>query len=170
MTDLLYFDDVQPGDVWKSPARTITETDVVNFAGLSGDYTSLHVDHHYASETPFRRPIAHGLLGLSLLAGLSSRCPNMATLALVRLGEWQFLKPIYFGDTVHAVTEILEMRPRGRRRGTIVWSRRLVNQDDVTVQSGTIETLVEVAAARRQPAEGPRNRPSAIPHPDTRAA
>ena len=170
MTDLLYFDDVQQGDIWKSPARTITETDVVNFAGLTGDFTALHVDHQYASETPFRRPIAHGLLGLSMLAGLSSRCPNMSTLALVNVGEWKFLKPIYFGDTVHALTEIIEKRPHGRRRGAIVWSRRLINQDDVTVQAGTIETLVEVAPASRQPVDKPQAKPHTIPHPNTRAA
>jgi acyl dehydratase len=167
---LLYFDQVQAGDVWKSPARTVTETDVVNFAGLTGDFTPLHVDHEFARQTPFRRPIAHGLLGLSLLAGLSSRCPHMATLALVNVGEWKFLKPIYFGDTVHAVTEIIEKRAHGRRRGAIVWNRRLVNQDDQTVQAGLIETLVEVAPASRRAAEKPRSTPATLPHPGTRAA
>jgi acyl dehydratase len=170
MTDLLYFDDVQAGDVWKSPARTVTETDVVNFAGLTGDFTALHVDHEYARQTPFRRPVAHGLLGLSLLAGLSSRCPHMATLALVNLGEWKFLKPIFFGDTVHAVTEIIEKRSHGRRRGAIVWSRRLVNQDDLTVQSGVIETLVEVASAGQRSADRAHSERSTMRHPGTRAA
>ena len=170
MKDQLYFDDVQQGDVWKSPARTVTETDVVNFAGLTGDFTALHVDHQYASETPFRRPIAHGLLGLSMMAGLSSRCPNMATLALVNLGEWKFLKPIYFGDTVHVLTEIIEKRPHGRRRGAIVWSRRLINQDALTVQAGLIETLVEVTPASQQPVDKPQVKLSTAHPPNSRAA
>ena len=74
-----WFEDVSPGDCWRSSARTITETDVVNFAGLTGDFNPLHVDHHFARSTPFGRPIAHGLLGLSLLAGLGSTSRALAT-------------------------------------------------------------------------------------------
>ena len=57
---------------WKSSGRTVTETDVVMFAGLTGDYNPLHIDHEYVKDTPFRRPIAHGLLGVSLVAGLGN--------------------------------------------------------------------------------------------------
>jgi acyl dehydratase len=145
MYDLLHYDDVEVGDVFTTTARTVTETDVVNFAGMTGDYTPLHVDHQYARNTPFRQPIAHGLLGLSLLAGMSSRCPNMATSALVSVREWKFLKPIYFGDTLHVKTEVIEKRQHGRRRGEVIWHRELINQDGQVVQSGVFETLVDVA-------------------------
>lgn len=170
MNELLYFDDLEVGQVFHSLGRTVTETDVVNFAGLTGDYTSLHVDHAYAANTPFRKPIAHGLLGLSMLAGLSSRCPSVATAAFVSVREWKFQRPIFFGDTVHAVTEVLEKRQHGRRRGEIIWSRQLVNQDGQVVQSGIFETLVDIAqpAERNKPRE--TETPATIPHPMKKAA
>lgn len=144
----LFFDDVQAGDRWTSPGRTITETDLVNFAGLTGDYDPLHVDHEYARQTPFGRRIAHGLFGLSLVAGLGSHSPWMRTAAFVRIVEWKFQKPMHIGDTVHVETEIVEkQRSKGRRRGSIIWRRSLVNQAGETVQIGTTETLVQIRVA-----------------------
>src|SRR5262245_41641888 len=93
----LYFDQIQVGDTWESPARTVTEADVVNFAGLTGDYNPLHVDHEFARGTPFGKPLAHGLLGLSLVAGLGSHSPWMRTVAFVRIREWNFIKPVFIG-------------------------------------------------------------------------
>ncbi|MBI1900096.1 MAG: dehydratase [Planctomycetia bacterium] len=138
----LHFDDVEIGDRWISPARTVTETDVGHFAELTGDFTPLHVDADFARQTPFGRPIAHGLLGLSLMAGLSSGCPRMQTAAFLGIRDWQFLRPIFFGDTVHVETEIVSKQASGRRRGRILWRRRLVNQDGEVVQQGELETLV----------------------------
>ena len=143
----LYFDDVVVGDVWQSPARTVTEADVVNFAGMTGDYNALHVDHEFARKTPFRKPIAHGLLGLSLGAGLGSHSPWMRTVALVRIVDWRFIKPIYIGDTIHVQTEVMAKEPKGRRRGMIVWKRQLLNQAGVVLQEGNNETLVEIRRA-----------------------
>jgi len=145
MQDVLHYDDLQPGDEWVSRARTITETDVVNFAALTGDYDPLHVDHEFARNTPFRQPIAHGLLGLSMMAGLSSGFPAVKTDAFVQLSEWRFVKPIFFGDTVHVVTSVTSKQPTGRRRGKVLWKRQLVNQHDEVVQEGVLETLVAVA-------------------------
>jgi 3-hydroxybutyryl-CoA dehydratase len=139
-----FFDNVQIGDRWISPARTITETDVVNFAGLTGDYDPLHVDHEHARNTPFGRPIAHGLLGMSLVAGLGSHSPWMRTAAFVRIIDWKFLKPIYIGDTVHVETEVVGKQDNPRRRGSITWVRRLVNHEGDIVQEGVTETLVLV--------------------------
>lgn len=144
----LSFDDVQVGDRWISLGRTITETDLVNFAGLTGDYDPLHVDHEFARLTPFGRRIAHGLLGLSLVAGLGSHSPWMQTAAFLRIVEWKFQKPMFIGDTVHVETEVVEkQRSKGRRRGTIVWQRSLVNQAGEIVQTGTTETLVQIRTA-----------------------
>src|SRR5262245_26724200 len=143
----LYYNDVVVGETWESPARTVTEADIVNFAGMTGDYNPLHVDHEFVKNTPFGRPIAHGLLGLSWVAGLGSFSPCMRTAAFVRICDWRFLKPIFVGDTVHVRTEILAKEIRGRgRRGLVTWKRQLVNQRGVVVQEGTTETLVEVRA------------------------
>ncbi len=144
MTEALFYEDLNTGDRWTSRARTITESDVVNFAGLTGDFDPLHVDHEFAKQTPFGKPIAHGLLGLSFLAGLASQCPTVHTMAFSSLRDWQFLAPIYIGDTVHAVTEVVDKLPTGRRSGKITWNRQLVNQDEQVIQSGVFETLVAV--------------------------
>ena len=76
----LYMDDVDAGQTWSSPARTITEADIVNFAGISGDFNPIHVDHEYARSTPFAKPIAHGLLVVSIASGLSLNSPPVRTL------------------------------------------------------------------------------------------
>jgi len=168
MNDTLHYDDIEVGDVFTSSGRTVTETDVVNFAGMTGDFTPLHVDHAYARNTPFRKPIAHGLLGLSLLAGLSSRCPNMATAAFISVRDWRFLKPIYFGDTLHVKTEVIEKRQHGRRRGEVIWHRELINQEGQIVQSGIFETLVE--AAKGQPKVPAAGELVTVPHPVAKTA
>lgn len=142
MSDALHLEDLQVGRSWKSPARTLTETDIVSFAGMTGDYDPLHVDREFAAETPYGKPIAHGLLGLSLMAGLSSTCPRVRTMALVRVDQWMFHRPIFIGDTLHVITEVESITPRGRRSGEVVWNRKLVNQRGEVVQSGRISTLV----------------------------
>ncbi len=144
MSQPLYFDELHVSDHWESRARTITEADVVNFACMTGDFDPLHVDHEFARQTPFRKPIAHGLLGLSWMAGLSTTAPYVKTAAFVAIREWRFLQPAYIGDTVHVVTEVVELIPKGRRRGQVVWRRKLVNQSGVVLQEGLLDTLVEV--------------------------
>lgn len=142
MSDALHLEDLEVGRTWKSPARTLTETDIISFAGMTGDYDPLHVDREFAAETPYGKPIAHGLLGLSLMAGLSSTCPRVRTMALVRVDQWMFHRPIFIGDTLHVVTEVESITPRGRRSGEVVWFRKLINQRGECVQSGRISTLV----------------------------
>jgi acyl dehydratase len=151
MTGPLHFEDLAVGDRWISLGRTVTETDIVNFAGLSGDYNPLHVDHEYARQTPFGKPIAHGLLGLSLVAGLASQCPAVRTIAFLKIESWEFHKPIYIGDTLHAETEVIGKAANGRRTGYVTWRRRLVNQAGDIVQSGIFQTLVSVARVQREP-------------------
>lgn len=140
------FDDIKQGDVFHSPARTITETDVVMFAGMTGDMNPLHVDHEFARNSPFGKPIAHGLLGLSLVAGLGCYSPWMQTAAFLGISEWKFLKPIFVGDTVRVRTEVISATPKGRRHGQIAWRRSLVNQSGEIVQEGTFETLVKAGS------------------------
>jgi acyl dehydratase len=149
MNDALFFDDVEIGNHWRSPARTIRKADVVDFAELTGDDNPLHLDEDFARRTPFQRPIAHGLLGMSIVAGLGSRSPLMHTAAFTRILEWRFLRPIYIGDTVHVETEVIDKRATGRRRGMVTWRRQLVNQDNQVVQEGTAETLVMMNSAAR---------------------
>jgi acyl dehydratase len=140
----LYFDDVEIGQQWESLGRTVTETDVVNFAGLSGDFNPIHIDHEFARTTPFRRPIAHGLLVVSMASGLALNCPPMRTLAVLSLREWQFKEPVFIGDTLHVLTRVLDKEARSRgRRGVVTWQRQVLNQEGKVVQEGISITLVE---------------------------
>jgi acyl dehydratase len=146
----LFFDDVEVGQEWVSPRRTVTETDIVNFAGLSGDFSAIHVDHEFARSTPFHRPIAHGLLGFAIGSGLGLNAPPMRTLAFMAIRDWQFKGAIFAGDTVCLRTRVLEKEVRARgRRGVIVWQRTLVNQEDKVVQEGVTVTLVQGRAGEK---------------------
>jgi 3-hydroxybutyryl-CoA dehydratase len=146
------FDDLVVGDEWETARRTVTETDVVLFAGLSGDFNPLHVDHFSSRSGPFGRPVAHGLLGMSIATGLVSQTARIDTMALLAILEWRFLLPIAFGDTIHVVStvESLEAHASGRR-GVVTWRRQVLNQDRLVVQEGRTQTLVRA----RSPAESP---------------
>src|SRR6516164_4721881 len=144
----LYFDDVEVGQEWESQGRTITEADIVNFAGLSGDFNPIHMDHVFAKTTPFRQPIAHGLLVFSIGTGLGVAAPPMRTLAVLEIREWHFRNPTFIGDTVHVRSIVLskEVRSRGRR-AAISWRREILNQENRLVQEGVTLTLVQGRAA-----------------------
>jgi acyl dehydratase len=147
--DVLAFDDLIIGDEWETPGRTVTESDAVFFAGISGDYNPLHCNHSVADKGPFGRPVAHGLLGLAIATGLLSTAPRIDTLAFLSILEWRFLLPIAFGDTISVLSrvEALEAQARGRR-GIVTWHRRIHNQDGRVVQEGKTQTLVK---ARTRP-------------------
>lgn len=141
---VLGYDDLAVGDEWESASRTVTQADVSTFAGLSGDFNALHMDHAWATaEGPFGKPVAHGLLGLALASGLASTAPRMDTLAFLAVLEWKFLLPIAFGDTVRVVSTVESIEPQSRgRRAVVTWRRRLLNQEDRVVQDGRTQTLV----------------------------
>src|SRR5262245_6927019 len=81
----LFFDDIEVGQTWESQGRTVTEADIVNFSGISGDFNPIHVDHEFAKTTPFRKPIAHGMLVLSMGTGLATAHPPMRTIAFLAI-------------------------------------------------------------------------------------
>jgi acyl dehydratase len=155
----LYFDDVAVGQEWESLARTLTEADIMNFAGVSGDFNPIHVDHEFAKTTLFHRPVAHGLLVLSISSGLGLYMPAMRTLAFLSIREWQFKGPVYIGDTIRLRSKVLQKEARSRgRRGVVTWQRQIVNQEGKIVQEGITQTLVEgrgTAETPETPAENP---------------
>jgi acyl dehydratase len=151
----LYFDDLELGQEWLSPSRTITETDIVTFAGFSGDYNPMHVDHEYAKTTPFRRPIAHGFGVFSIASGLGVQVPPVRTVALLAVQSWKFLNPVFAGDTITVKTRVAQKTVRGRgRRGEVVWYRAIYNQDGKVVQEGEVVTLVECRPVARPTENG----------------
>ena len=138
-----YFDDIQVGEEYESPGRTVTEADIVLFAGLSGDYNVLHTDAEFMKQSIFGERIAHGLLGLSIQAGLFTRATQAyATLAFVGL-RWKFKGPIKIGDTLHARARIVAKKDADEPGwGVVTMARQVLNQRGELVQEGETEHLV----------------------------
>jgi acyl dehydratase len=143
-----YFEDLQVGDTDRTGGRTITEADIVNFAGLSGDFNPIHMDESHASRTVFKQRIAHGLLVLSVASGLFTQSemnlsikPNVMALMDIK---WRFLKPVFIGDTVHIEIEITEKKETSKDdRGIIVTKRTVVNQNGDEVQQGEVMMMIK---------------------------
>lgn len=137
----LYWDDLQVGDEAVSPGRTVTEADLVAFAGLSGDYNQLHVDAVYAEGRGFGRRVVHGLLGQAIGSGLFTRTwLGVATqkhmVAMTEI-QWHFRAPIFIGDTLHTEVRVVELRPTSKpERGLVRLERKVRNQDGVVAQEG----------------------------------
>ena len=144
---MLYFEDLEVGHRWESARHTVTEADIVLFAGLSGDFNPLHTDEEFAKTTIFGKRIAHGLLGLSISTGLAASEPPWLVMAFMGL-DWRFTKPIFIGDTIHYVSEITRKREGNKPdRGIVMLDRKLLNQRDETVQEGTFTLLVKQRAS-----------------------
>lgn len=141
----LYFEEFETGMRITSPGRTVTESDIVNFAGLSGDYQQIHTDEEYSRNSPFGQRVAHGLLGLAIASGLGTRTGLLegTVMAFREIEEWKFVKPIRIGDTVHVVMEVIETKPMPRvGGGTVVLKVELKNQNDETTMKGNWTVLV----------------------------
>ncbi len=146
----LYAEDLAVGDVWLTETREITDGDVQAFADLTGDHTPLHGDQGSAS--PYGKPIAHGLLGLSVLAGLGTNYPTASTLAFVSVEDWRFVAPVFFGDRVQGRNEIVQIEPHGRRAVKVRWLRQLLDETGRVTQEGYFVTLVgSKARGRKKP-------------------
>jgi acyl dehydratase len=143
-----YYEEIEVGEEYESPGRTVTETDIVLFAGLSGDYNVLHTDAEFMKSSIFGERIAHGLLGLAIQSGLFSRATlAYATVAFVGL-RWKFKAPIKIGDTVRLRARVLAKRDGDKPdRGLITLERTVVNQRDEIVQEGETDVLVEKRGA-----------------------
>jgi acyl dehydratase len=133
------------GRQWVTQRRTITESDVSTFAGLSGDFNPLHVDETFAAQGPFGRRVVHGLLVLSIATGLRQQSGVFygVVRAFAELKSWRFLKPVFMGDTIMVVTTVMEARPTSKPGQGIVEQRvDVVNQDGDIVQSGIFVTMI----------------------------
>ena len=126
----LYFEDFEIGAINKSRGRTVTEADIVNFAGLSGDFVELHVNEEWAAQGPFGRRIAHGLLVLSISSGLSTRMLDMADtiVAFYGIDRLRFVKPTFIGDTVHVTKKVLTADVKDEGRGVLTFETSVNNQ------------------------------------------
>jgi 3-hydroxybutyryl-CoA dehydratase len=140
-----YYEELAVGDQREFSGLTITETHVVNFAGVTGDHFDLHLNAEYAKSTPFGQRIAHGLLVLSCGAGLVPLVPGRMQ-AFLGLDEVRFLAPVFIGDTIHPDMEVLEKqdKPPG---GVVTIAERILNQRDEVVISAKIRVWVGAGAS-----------------------
>jgi acyl dehydratase len=146
-----YFEELSVGDTLVTNRRTITEADIVNFAGLSGDFNPLHTDEVYGHSTPFGGRVAHGMLVVSIGTGLVNQTGWFAgtTLALLEITR-KFVGVVKPGDTVHLAMEVATAKASSRgNRGVITFNIRIINQRDETVIEGQ-----EVVMLRRRPQAG----------------
>ena len=140
-----YYEDYAVGDEFITPARTITETDVVMFAGLTGDYNRIHTDAEYMKDSIFGERIAHGLLGLALVNGLKYRTEIDSDGVIAFLGlTWKFVSPIKLGDTIHAVVRIASKRETSKPdRGIMIQAIQVLNQRGEVVQEGEFTSMLK---------------------------
>jgi acyl dehydratase len=140
----LYFEDFHEGDQHVTPGRSITESDVMRFAGLSGDFNPAHTDYEYAKAGPFGAPIAHGLLTLVVIAGLADRGGLLDGSAIALLGvEWRFKQAVMFNDTIRARLTVTSKRVTSKGdRGILVRKVEVLNQRGEVVQEGSFTTMV----------------------------
>ena len=133
----LYWEDFEIGQTLVTPARTITSTDIVNFACLSGDFNEVHTNWEYCKSTPFGEPIAHGPLIYAVMGGLqyASGIHDGTLLALLQVDQWKMLAPVKHGDTVHMEMTVVDKKPTSKPdRGIIKLKRQFRKQDGSIVQ------------------------------------
>jgi acyl dehydratase len=141
----LYFEDVEVGLRFETLSRTVTEADLVAFAGVSGDFNPLHTDAVYAAGTIYGERIAHGALVLSLATGLRQRTGlfDGTLMGLLEIRSWRFLAPVRVGDTIRVVNEVTELRPTSKPdRGVMVQRVEVVKQDGTTATEGELVMLL----------------------------
>jgi acyl dehydratase len=154
------YDDLHVGMSFRSPGRTITDADLVAFAGLTGDYSELHTSDVYARHSQFGRRVAHGMLGLAYAHGLMwARTGELRATAVAFLGisDWKFIGPIFVGDTIFVDYRIAELRDSKSKptQAIATFDVDVVNQNGDVVQRGRKALLVSkvplsaVAASKR---------------------
>ncbi|MGC1120293.1 MAG: MaoC/PaaZ C-terminal domain-containing protein [Candidatus Methanofastidiosia archaeon] len=129
-----YYEDMTIGEKYVSSGRTVTEADIIHFAGLSGDYNPLHTDKTFAEHSQFGQRIAHGTLTFSLMTGLWDQLGIIreTVVAFYGVNTMRFIKPVLIGTTIHVVIEILEKRDRGDN-GIVIMRNSVINEKDEKV-------------------------------------
>lgn len=139
-----YFDDFEVGEEIVTDGRTVTESDVVTFAGFSGDLHPMHLDAQFARGTIFGQRIAHGLCVLGIASGSIVRKGILSqAIAFYGIEDWKFLKPLFLGDTIHVKVGVdRKIENRKTDRGVVVFAIEIVNQDDAVLQSGKWKVMI----------------------------
>ena len=149
--DTVFWDDLKVGDEFVTPARTVTETDLMVYVYLSGDFNALHTDAEYCKTHPFKERIFHGPCGITFTHGLVSRLGifEWSVIGLLEL-TWKYYVHLKIGDTIHVKITIADKRETKKEdTGFLVTVRELINQRGETIQEGQTKMLM----MRRSPAK-----------------
>jgi 3-hydroxybutyryl-CoA dehydratase len=144
----MYFEDYSLDQIRTSRGRTITEADIVNFAGLSGDFVELHVNEEYAKKGPFGRRIAHGALIFSISTGLMVQMTSdhEAIVAFRGVDQLRFVAPVFIGDTIHVTKKTIDKQSKDGIRGLVTFETAVLNQDGKAVLTYIDRLLVKCRA------------------------
>ena len=140
-----YLEEFTKGEIFVTPARTLTESDIMSFAGLTGDFNPVHTDEVFAAATPFGGRIAHGPMMVGIAFGLLSRLGLIDGTVLALKGiDWTFEAPLRARDTVHVRAEVIEARPSSRHqdRGVVRLHLEIMDQDDQVCQIGNAVVIM----------------------------
>lgn len=140
-----FLSEFNEGDVFTTLSKTVTETDVLLFAGISGDMNPIHTDEEYAKKLPFGGRIAHGLLGASIATGLWGRMGLVDGSTIAALNtSWEFVGAIKIGDTVHCEVSVDAIKRSNSRpdRGIITLGYKILNQEGALCQTGSMSSMM----------------------------
>ncbi|MEM1579199.1 MAG: MaoC/PaaZ C-terminal domain-containing protein [Archaeoglobaceae archaeon] len=142
----LYFEEFEIGKEFETAARTVTEADIVNFAGITGDWNQLHTDAEFAKNTIFGQRIAHGTLIFSIMTGLLVRLGfiEKTILAFYGIDKLRFTNPVFIGDTIKAIAKVVEKEDKGAY-GLVTIESRVVKQTGDVV----LKCILKVAVKKR---------------------
>jgi 3-hydroxybutyryl-CoA dehydratase len=139
-----HFEDFEIGEESMTAGRTVTETDIVNFAGITGDWNEIHTNKELAGRGPFKQRIAHGALVFSIATGLSVRMGQTAdtVIAFYGLDRLRFVKPTYIGDTIRVRQKVEGKSERDEHSGIVTMLNEVINQREEVVVSYTAKVLL----------------------------
>lgn len=140
----VYFEDFEEGASHQTAGRTITEADIVNFAGVSSDFNPLHIDAEYAAQAQFGKRVAHGMLGISIATGQAFSLGLLeGTIIAFTEIRWKFRAPIYIGDTIRTTLTVKKKRVMAEAGGGfVIFDVVVQNQEGESVQEGTWTALI----------------------------
>jgi acyl dehydratase len=146
-----FFDEWVEGEEYVTPSRTLTETDVVMFAAMTGDYNELHTSEEFMKHSQFGKRIVHGLLGISISHGLLFRTGFLegTAIAFLVIDSWKFKAPLFIGDTIRVKIKVAEKKPSKSKpdRGIVKLFLEIVKQDGTAAQSGYKTIMIKRASA-----------------------
>jgi len=136
-----YFENYEKGDQWKSRGRTITETDIVMFSSLTGDFYPLHTDKEYAKNSFFKQRIAHGMLVLSFAVGLTKMDPDIVV-ANYGIDKLRFIHPVFINDTIRVELEVIDLMDKGKGTGVVTVKQTVLKQTGEPCIIGISKALI----------------------------